>query len=57
MAGEKIIEGLMSEMKGGAQIPWQKVYGILENAIYGGRIDNAFDMKVLRTYMKSIFTD
>lgn len=57
MAGEKIIEGLMQEMKGGAQIPWQKVYGILENAIYGGRIDNAFDMKVLRTYMKSIFTD
>lgn len=52
MAGEKIIEGLMSEIKGGNTIPWQKVYGILENAIYGGRIDNEFDMKVLRTYMR-----
>lgn len=57
MAGEKIIEGLMSEIKGGNTIPWQKVYGILENAIYGGRIDNEFDMKVLRTYMRQIFSD
>lgn len=56
MAGEKIIEGLMNEIKGG-NIPWQKVYGILENAIYGGRIDNEFDMKVLRTYMRQIFSD
>jgi len=33
------------------------VYGILENAIYGGRVDNEFDMRVLRTYMQSIFGD
>jgi dynein heavy chain 2 len=54
MAGEKIIDTICNEIKGGA-IPWQKVYGILENAIYGGRIDNEFDMRVLRTYMQGIF--
>ena len=31
--------------KGGTQ--WQKIYGILENAIYGGRIDNEFDVRCL----------
>lgn len=36
---------------------WQKVYGILENAIYGGRVDNEFDMRVLRSYMREVFAD
>lgn len=54
MAGEKIIDGIVKEMKGN-NIAWQKVYGILENAIYGGRVDNEFDMRVLRTYMQTIF--
>ena len=54
MAGEKILTGLIAQ---GGQIAWQKIYGILENAIYGGRVDNEFDMRVLRTYMKTIFQD
>jgi len=29
----------------------------LENAIYGGRVDNDFDLRVLRTYMEQIFKD
>lgn len=33
------------------------MYGILENAIYGGRVDNEFDMRVLRSYMKEVFLD
>lgn len=34
------------------QIQWPMIYGVLENAIYGGRIDNEFDLKVLRCYMR-----
>ena len=30
--------------KAGAQ--WQMLHGLLENAIYGGRVDNIFDGKV-----------
>ena len=42
---------------GQAMPQWQKVYGILENAIYGGRVDNEFDIKVLRAYMMEFFTE
>eukprot|EP00798_Chlamydomonas_sp_ICE-L_P023166 gene23167-30374_t len=39
--------------KGGAQ--WEMLHGLLENAIYGGRVDNIFDGKVLRTYLDQFF--
>jgi len=29
----------------------------MENAIYGGRIDNIYDVKVLRAYLRVIFND
>ena len=55
-AGELTLQAVQQEQqRGGPQ--WQKIYGILENAIYGGRIDNDFDLRVLRAYMGNIFTD
>lgn len=36
---------------------WPKIYGLLENAIYGGRVDNDFDTRVLKTYMREIFKE
>lgn len=36
---------------------WQKIYGILENAIYGGRVDNIYDTRVLRAYIENLFND
>lgn len=39
------------------RLDWSKIYGILENAIYGGRIDNNFDLRVLRAYMEKLFKD
>jgi len=38
-------------------IQWQMVYGVLELAIYGGRVDNNFDLKVLRSYMVQFFNE
>ncbi len=32
-------------------IDWKAVCGLMEDAIYGGRIDNVFDLRVLRTYL------
>ena len=29
----------------------------MENAIYGGRVDNTFDMRVLRTYLEQCFDE
>jgi dynein heavy chain 2 len=33
------------------------LYGIFENAIYGGRIDNETDLRVLRCYLKNFFNE
>lgn len=30
---------------------WEAIYGLMEDAIYGGRVDNRFDLRVLRTYL------
>ena len=55
-AGEAVLIGIRKEVQG-TGIPWQKVYGILENAIYGGRIDNEYDLRVLKNYMQQVFKD
>ena len=31
--------------------------GLLLNVIYGGRIDNDFDMRILRSYITQYFSD
>jgi dynein heavy chain 2 len=54
-AGETILSEIIDQAQG--QLPqWEIVNGLLENAIYGGRVDNPFDMRVLRTYLKQFFT-
>lgn len=37
------------------QIKWDYIYGLYEYAIYGGRVDNVFDLKVLSIYLKTYF--
>jgi len=56
-AGELTLTAVQAETKGSPSPQWQKVYGILENAIYGGRVDNDFDLRVLRAYMGQMFKD
>lgn len=31
------------------------MHGLMESAVYGGRVDNAFDMNVLVAYLKQYF--
>ncbi|XP_013915709.1 PREDICTED: cytoplasmic dynein 2 heavy chain 1 [Thamnophis sirtalis] len=51
-AGYDIIDRLFDGTK---DFQWEFVHGLLENAIYGGRIDNYFDMRVLRSYLEQFF--
>uniref|UniRef100_A0A670Y4J1 Dynein cytoplasmic 2 heavy chain 1 n=1 Tax=Pseudonaja textilis TaxID=8673 RepID=A0A670Y4J1_PSETE len=51
-AGYDIIDRLFD---GAKDFQWEFVHGLLENAIYGGRIDNYFDMRVLRSYLEQFF--
>ncbi|XP_034023634.1 cytoplasmic dynein 2 heavy chain 1 [Thalassophryne amazonica] len=52
-AGFEIIDRLF---EGGKAFQWEFVHGLLENAIYGGRIDNPSDLCILRSYLKQFFS-
>nr|CAB3240329.1 cytoplasmic dynein 2 heavy chain 1-like [Phallusia mammillata] len=39
----------------GQEIQWDFMHGLMENAIYGGRVDNTFDMRVLSAYLRQYF--
>jgi dynein heavy chain 2 len=44
--------------KGSTTAPdWNTIHGLMEDAIYGGRIDNPYDMRVMRTYLHRYITD
>ncbi|XP_054598719.1 cytoplasmic dynein 2 heavy chain 1 isoform X1 [Nothobranchius furzeri] len=52
-AGFEIIDRLFA---GGKVFQWEFVHGLLENAIYGGRIDNPSDLRILRSYLEQFFS-
>jgi len=39
-----------------AKLPWDAIRSTLEQVVYGGRIDNAFDQARLKAFVQSIFT-
>lgn len=44
-----------SSLTGRGQIQWDFVHGLFEFAIYGGRVDNPFDNRVMVSYLKQLF--
>jgi dynein heavy chain 2 len=40
----------------GSNPQWSQLHGLLERAIYGGRVDSAYDIVVLRTYLRQFFS-
>ncbi|KAJ8368069.1 hypothetical protein SKAU_G00080970 [Synaphobranchus kaupii] len=51
-AGFEIIDRLFD---GAKDLQWEFVHGLLENAIYGGRIDSLSDLRILRSYLQQYF--
>jgi dynein heavy chain 2 len=43
--------------QGGAEPQWTQIHGLLERAIYGGRVDSDYDIVVLRTYLEQFFSN
>ncbi|KAL0047749.1 hypothetical protein WJX82_010930, partial [Trebouxia sp. C0006] len=41
----------------GRQPHWKKLRGLLENAIYGGRVDNLHDFQILRAYLEQFICE
>ncbi|KAM4743047.1 cytoplasmic dynein 2 heavy chain 1 isoform 3-T4 [Anableps anableps] len=52
-AGFEIIDRLF---EGDKIFQWEFVHGLLESAIYGGRIDNPSDLRILRSYLEQFFS-
>jgi dynein heavy chain 2 len=55
-AGTFIIDAIADSVTG-KPIDYETIYGLMEDAIYGGRIDNAVDMRILRAYLQLFFND
>ena len=36
-------------------VRWEDVHGLLAEAVYGGRIDNTYDARVLASYLSTYF--
>lgn len=53
-SGHLILETIMSDHK---VVDWAGLYGLFENAIYGGRIDRIVDIDLLRAYLETIFNE
>jgi dynein heavy chain 2 len=56
-AGTFMMEAMASEMKERGGIDWEAIHGLMDDAIYGGRIDNVYDNRVLRSYLTMFFND
>ena len=53
-SGSQVLETVMIDRK---QVDWPGLYGLFENAIYGGRIDRIVDLDVLRAYLETMFNE
>lgn len=44
-----------AKTKNSSRVDWRTVRGLMVDAIYGGRVDNPHDMRVLATYLRRYF--
>ncbi|XP_064610087.1 cytoplasmic dynein 2 heavy chain 1-like isoform X3 [Liolophura sinensis] len=51
-AGADILDRLCSGLK---DVPFDFIHGLYEYAIYGGRVDNPFDIQVMASYLRQFF--
>lgn len=51
----RVAADAVDRLCGGSKVHWDFMHGLMENAIYGGRVDNNFDMRVLTSYLKKYF--
>ena len=51
-AGTYVMEAVSEVESNGRAIDWETIYGLMEDAIYGGRIDNVYDQRVLRAHLR-----
>ena len=38
-----------------SDVRWEYIHGLYSNAIYGGRVDDSHDVRILASYLEDIF--
>ena len=51
-----VIQRVVKEAGSGGAVRWDHLHGLLLSAVYGGRVDNGFDMRVLETFVEQART-
>ena len=46
-AGATVVDEVLAASGSGGGVSWEFIHGLFESAIYGGRVDNSFDGRVL----------
>merc|ERR1711871_695418 len=54
-AAVDVINGAFNGLAATAIPQWDTICGLLESAIYGGRVDNVYDTRLLRMYLRQYF--
>jgi len=58
-AGANVIDTLLSPSSPGLpapeRVPWAYLHGLLEHAVYGGRVDTLSDIRILRAFLAQVF--
>jgi len=57
-AGATLVDDLVSSLPPdltAATVPWAFYHGLMESAVYGCRVDNGYDARVMRVYLRRIF--
>ncbi|KAK9497518.1 hypothetical protein O3M35_004223 [Rhynocoris fuscipes] len=50
-----ILKAILSKGES-SNVYWEYLYGLYEIAVYGGRINNVYDLRVLSSYLRTFFT-
>lgn len=55
-----VLESILAQKTGESSqeaMDWDAIYGLMMDALYGGRVDTPTDTAILRTYVKQFFND
>ena len=56
-AGTFVLQSMTPPGTQAGDMDWEAIHGLMEDAIYGGRVETSQDMRVLKAYLNTFFTD
>ena len=54
-AGLEVLDQLSKRSRSSSNLDWETVHGLYSNAIYGGRVDDVHDIRILCSYLQEFF--